>query len=50
MAYLKHIVSALHVEKRAHVEACKVTFNQLQSEALSPPDSVALIDRLAADL
>jgi Domain of unknown function (DUF5753) len=50
VAYLEHTVSALHVEKQTHVDACKVTFDRLRSEALSPQDSVVLIERLAADL
>ena len=50
IAYVEHTASALHLDKEAEVRACKLVFDRLRSEALSPHDSVALVERLAADL
>ncbi len=50
IAYVEHPAGALHLDKAADVQACKVVFDQLRSEALSPRDSLALIERLVADL
>jgi transcriptional regulator with XRE-family HTH domain len=50
VAYVEHTASALHLDKEAQVEACKLVFDRLRSEALSPRDSVALVERLAAEL
>lgn len=50
IAYIEHTVSALHLHKEADVNGCKLVFDRLRSEALSPRDSAALIERLAADL
>ncbi|HKR52519.1 MAG TPA: helix-turn-helix transcriptional regulator [Pseudonocardiaceae bacterium] len=50
IAYIEHPAGALHLDKDAEVQACKLVFDQLRSEALSPYDSAALIERLAADL
>ncbi|MBV9140049.1 MAG: helix-turn-helix domain-containing protein [Pseudonocardiales bacterium] len=49
IAYIEHAASALHLNKEAEVQTCKLVFDQLRSEALSPRDSVALIERLAAE-
>jgi Domain of unknown function (DUF5753) len=43
-------VSVTHVHKEADVSGYKVVFDRLRSEALSPRDSVAFVERLAADL
>jgi hypothetical protein len=50
IAYIEHTVNALHLHKEADVNACKLVFDRLRSEALSPCDSAALVKRLAADL
>jgi transcriptional regulator with XRE-family HTH domain len=50
VAYVEHTVNALHLEKDADVNACKLVFDRLRSEALSPHDSTELIQRLAAGL
>ena len=50
IAYIEHTVNALHLHKQADVNACKLVFDRLRSEALSPCDSAALVKRLAADL
>jgi transcriptional regulator with XRE-family HTH domain len=50
IAYIEHTASALHLHKQAEVQVCKLVFDRLRSEALSPSDSAALIERLAATL
>jgi transcriptional regulator with XRE-family HTH domain len=50
IAYIEHTASALHLGKDAEVQTCKLVFDRLRSEALSPHDSAALIDRLATSL
>ncbi len=50
VAYVEHIVNALHLEKDSDVRACKLVFDQLRSEALSPHDSAALVQRLVDEL
>lgn len=50
IAYIEHTANALHLHKEVEVSACKLVFDRLRSEALSPRDSVALVERLAADL
>ncbi|MGH3795437.1 MAG: helix-turn-helix domain-containing protein [Pseudonocardiaceae bacterium] len=50
IAYIEHTASALHLEKEAEVSTCNLVFDRLRSEALSPQDSNALVERLAAEL
>jgi hypothetical protein len=50
IAYTENVVSATHVHKEAEVREYKLVFDRLRSEALSPRDSVNLVERLAADL
>ncbi|MGH3784823.1 MAG: DUF397 domain-containing protein, partial [Pseudonocardiaceae bacterium] len=50
VAYIEHSAGALHLDKEAQVQACTVVFDRLRSEALSPQDSVALVERLADEL
>lgn len=50
MAYLEHPVGAVHIEKAAEVERATLTFDRLRALALSPGDSVALIERVATSL
>ncbi|MGH4018626.1 MAG: helix-turn-helix domain-containing protein [Pseudonocardiaceae bacterium] len=50
VAYVEHTASALHLEKESEVRACMLVFDRLRSEALSPPDSAALVERLANEL
>lgn len=50
VAYVEHTVSAVHMEKEAEVSICNLVFDRLRSEALSPQDSIALVERLAAEL
>jgi len=50
IAYIEHTANALHLHKEAEVNSCKLVFDRLRSEALSPLDSVALVERLAQKL
>jgi hypothetical protein len=50
IAYVEHTASALHLDKEAGVQACKVIFDRLQTEALSPLGSTTLVELLAARL
>ncbi|MGH3777216.1 MAG: helix-turn-helix domain-containing protein [Pseudonocardiaceae bacterium] len=50
IAYIEHTASALHLDKAAEVQACKLVFDRLRTEALNPCDSTALVERLAAHL
>ncbi|MGH3771009.1 MAG: Scr1 family TA system antitoxin-like transcriptional regulator [Pseudonocardiaceae bacterium] len=50
IAYVEHTASALHLDKAPAVQACKVVFDRLRTEALSPCDSAALVERLASEL
>ncbi len=50
IAYVEHTAIALHLDKEAEVHAFRLAFDRLRSEALSPRDSIALVERLAADL
>lgn len=43
-------MNAAHVHKEAEVRRYKLVFDQLRSKALSLPDSVALVERLANEL
>ncbi|HEX2297929.1 MAG TPA: Scr1 family TA system antitoxin-like transcriptional regulator [Pseudonocardiaceae bacterium] len=50
VAYVEHVASAVHLDKETEVSNCNLVFDRLRSEALSPQDSVALVERLAAEL
>ena len=50
IAYIEHTANALHLHKAAEVNSCKLVFDRLRSEALSPRDSIALVERLAQEL
>jgi hypothetical protein len=50
IAYLENAVNAAHVHKEAEVRGYKLVFDRLRSAALSPDDSVALVERLVDDL
>ncbi|MGH3869395.1 MAG: helix-turn-helix domain-containing protein [Pseudonocardiaceae bacterium] len=50
IAYVEHTAIALHLNKEAEVHAFRLVFDRLRSEALSQHDSVAFVERLAADL
>lgn len=46
LLYQAYVSGALHIEDKDEVRAAKLVFGALRSEALSPADSVALIERL----
>ena len=50
IAYLENAVNATHVHKEAEVHGYTLVFDRLRSVALSPPDSMALVERLVDDL
>ena len=50
IAYFEHTAKRLHLDKEGDVQACKLVFDQLRFEALSPHDSAAFVERLVADL
>lgn len=50
LLYVAYPTGAVHVEKPQEVALAKLMFEQLRSEALSPKESVAFIERLADDL
>ncbi len=50
IAYLETAVNAAHVHKEAEVRGYRLVFDRLRSAALSPRDSVALVERLVDDL
>ncbi len=50
LLYVAHVIGALHIEKPEELDQARLMFDQLRSEALSPKESVALIERLAGHL
>ncbi len=50
MAYVEHAMGAVHLEKEDEVARGRLVFDHLRSAALSPADSVALVERVAAQL
>lgn len=50
VVYVEHTAKALHIEKEPDVAVCTMAFDRLRASALSPSDSIAFIERLAATL
>ncbi|MGB3438930.1 MAG: Scr1 family TA system antitoxin-like transcriptional regulator [Actinophytocola sp.] len=50
LLFVAYVVGAVHIEKPEEVAQARLKFDQLRSEALSPHDSLALIERLAGEL
>ncbi len=50
IGYVEHPVGSVHIEKKEHVAQARLVFDHLRAAALSPADSVALIDRVAAQM
>jgi transcriptional regulator with XRE-family HTH domain len=50
LLYVAHVTGALHIEKPEELAQARLVFDQLRSEALSPRESTALIERLAGEL
>jgi transcriptional regulator with XRE-family HTH domain len=49
LLFIEHLIGSLHIEDQDKVREARLAFDQLRTEALSPADSVALIERLAAE-
>lgn len=47
LLYVEYVTGALHIEEEPEVRACRLKFDRLGVEALSPDDSVALIKRIS---
>ena len=50
MAYVEHPMGGVHIEKEEDVARARLVFDHLRSAALSPADSVALVERVLAQL
>ncbi|MGH3879635.1 MAG: helix-turn-helix domain-containing protein [Actinophytocola sp.] len=50
LLFISYITGSLHIEKPEEVEAARLAFDRLRSEALSPRDSVAFIDRVRGEI
>jgi hypothetical protein len=46
MLYIEYPTGALHIEDEKEVAEARLKFEDLRSEALSPDDSLALIERI----
>lgn len=49
IGYIEHVQGAAYLEKAEQVRECRLVFDHLSKLALSPQDSVALIERKAAE-
>jgi hypothetical protein len=50
MGYAEHPMGAVHIEQDEHVARARLVFNRLRSIALSPAESVALIEQVVAQM
>jgi hypothetical protein len=50
LLYISYATGSLHIENDKELATARLMFDQLRGEALNPADSVALIERLAAEL
>jgi transcriptional regulator with XRE-family HTH domain len=50
LLYVEHAAGALHIEHPEKLRQTKLMFDQLRTEALSPADSITLIERIAGEL
>lgn len=48
IAYVEHTLGAVQMDRAADVDRARLTFDRLQSLALSPDESVALIEQVSA--
>jgi hypothetical protein len=48
MAYVEHPMGSVHIEKDEDVARVRLVFDHLRSVAYNPAESVALIERVAA--
>lgn len=47
LLYVEYVTGALHIEEDSEVRTCRLKFDRLGVEALSPDDSVSLIKRIS---
>lgn len=47
LLYVDYVTGALHIEEEQEVRTCRLKFDRLGVEALSPDDSIALIKRIS---
>jgi transcriptional regulator with XRE-family HTH domain len=47
LLYVEYATGSIHIEEDPEVRACRTKFERLGVEALSPDDSVALVDRIS---
>ena len=50
IGYVEHLVGSVHIENDEDVARARVVFDHLRSVALSPAESVALVERVIAQL
>jgi transcriptional regulator with XRE-family HTH domain len=50
LLYVAYVTGSLHIEVAEEVRVARLAFEQLRAEALDPADSVALIERVRAEL
>ena len=50
LVYLEHVSGSMHIERAEQVERGTLVFDKLRSAALSPAESVALLERVIAEL
>ncbi|MBB4906815.1 helix-turn-helix domain-containing protein [Actinophytocola algeriensis] len=49
LLYVEYATGSLHIEEEGEVRACRLKFDRLGVEALSPDDSIALIKRISQE-
>lgn len=49
LLYVGYVTGALHIEDEGEVRAARLKFDQLRTEALSPADSVTLIEQIITE-
>lgn len=49
LLYVEYPTGALHIEDESEVQAAKLKFERLCTEALSPTKTVALIERIISE-
>jgi transcriptional regulator with XRE-family HTH domain len=50
LLYVEYTAGVLHIEDPAKLREARLTFDQLRTEALTPGDSIELVERIAAEL
>lgn len=50
VAYVEHAAGSLEMEKSEQIRACTLRFDRVLAKALSPEESVALIERVAGEM